>query len=157
MAKEIILYNLRDDVKEEDYVKWCASYKGPLLLSLPGAKTFTLAKMMGGMTGDGQKGTPPSPAGSPYKYVGIMDIRALKSGARPMRQRRLKRSFSPSGSQHGWLIFMSLAVSRCIMEKRNKTEYRKREQGEVQIVRAMREPSAMESTIIRGSLQSPIV
>jgi len=29
MAKEIILYNLRDDVKEEDYVKWCKEYKGP--------------------------------------------------------------------------------------------------------------------------------
>ena len=40
MAKEIILYNLRDDVTEEDYVKWCESYKGPLLLGLSGSKSW---------------------------------------------------------------------------------------------------------------------
>ena len=34
MAKQIILYNLKDNVTEEDYVKWCESYKGPFLLGL---------------------------------------------------------------------------------------------------------------------------
>ena len=52
MAKEIILYNLRDDVKEEDYVKWCEDYKGPLLIGLPGSKSFTLLKMMGEVQGE---------------------------------------------------------------------------------------------------------
>ena len=63
MAKEIILYNLRDDVKEEDYIKWCESFKGPLLLDLSASRSFTLVRMMGGMTGNGQEGTPPSSAG----------------------------------------------------------------------------------------------
>ncbi len=35
MAKEIILYNLRDNLNEEDYVKWCENYKGPLPIGLP--------------------------------------------------------------------------------------------------------------------------
>jgi len=30
MPKEIILYNLKDEVTEADYVKWCETYKGPL-------------------------------------------------------------------------------------------------------------------------------
>ena len=95
MAKEIILYNLRDNVTEEDYVKWCASYKGPLLLSLPGAKTFTLVKMMGGMTGNGQKGTPPGPTGSPYKYVGIMDMTSLEEWGKAHETKAFKEEFFP--------------------------------------------------------------
>ena len=49
MSKEIILYNLKDGVADEDYKKWCEEYKGPVLLSLNSAKTFTLVKMMGGI------------------------------------------------------------------------------------------------------------
>ena len=52
MGKEIILYNLRDDVKEQDYVKWCEDYKAPLLIGLPGSKSFTLLKVMRGSTGE---------------------------------------------------------------------------------------------------------
>ena len=70
MAKEIILYNLRDDVTEEDYVKWCESYKGPVLISLTGAKSFTLVKMMGGITGNGKEGTPPGPTRSSPQDAG---------------------------------------------------------------------------------------
>ena len=74
MPKEIILYNLRDNVKEEDYVKWCEDYKGPLLVGLPGSKSFALVKMMGGIQGNGQKVSPPSPAKSPFNYIGILDV-----------------------------------------------------------------------------------
>ena len=78
MAKEIILYNLRDDVKEEDYAKWCEDYKGPLLIGLPGSKSFTLLKMMGGVQGNGQRGSPPSPTKSPFNYIGIPDATNLE-------------------------------------------------------------------------------
>jgi hypothetical protein len=74
MSKEIILYNLRDDVKEEDYVRWCEDYKGPLLIGLPGSKSFTVLKMMGGVQGNVQKGNPPSPTKSPFNYIGILDV-----------------------------------------------------------------------------------
>jgi hypothetical protein len=30
MPKQMILYNLREDVKDEDYIKWCHEFKGPL-------------------------------------------------------------------------------------------------------------------------------
>ena len=43
MAKQIIMYNLKDSVTEEDYVKWCESYKGPLLLGFRGAKSYNIS------------------------------------------------------------------------------------------------------------------
>jgi hypothetical protein len=95
MAKEIILYNLRADVTEEDYEKWCESYKGPLLLSLPGGKSFTLCKMMGGVTGNGQEGTPPAPAASPYTYIGIMDVTNLDEWGKAHETKEFKEDFFP--------------------------------------------------------------
>ena len=77
MAKEIILYNLKDGIKDEDYKKWCEEYKGPILLSLSATKSFTLVKMMGGIKGNGQEGIPPQETPSPYKYIGIMDLSSL--------------------------------------------------------------------------------
>ena len=78
IAKEIILYNLRGDVKEEAYVKRCKDYKGPLLTGLPGSKSFTLLKTMGGVQGNGQRGSPPSPMKSPFNYIGIPDATNLE-------------------------------------------------------------------------------
>ena len=95
MPKEIILYNLRDDVKEEDYVKWCAEYKGPLLLGLPGSKSFTLLKMMGGVHGDGQKGNPPSPTESPFNFIGILDATSLEDWGKARETTAFKEEFFP--------------------------------------------------------------
>ncbi len=95
MAKEIILYNLRADVTEEDYEKWCASYKGPLLLSLPGAKSFTLVRMMGGITGNGKEGTPPGPTSTPYKYIGIMDVTSMDEWGKAHETKKFKEEFFP--------------------------------------------------------------
>lgn len=95
MAKEIILYNLRDGVKEEDYVKWCEDYKGPLLIGLPGSKSFTLLKMMGGVQGDGQKGTPPNPIKSPFNYVGILDSASQEELEKAKDTKSFKEDFFP--------------------------------------------------------------
>ena len=95
MAKEIILYNLRNDVKEEDYVKWCETYKGPLLLGLNGAKSFTLLSMKGGMAGDGKKGTPPGPTTPPFKYIGIMDVTSLEDWNKAHETKDFKEDFFP--------------------------------------------------------------
>jgi|SaaInl7_200m_RNA_FD_contig_21_132908_length_879_multi_7_in_0_out_0_2 hypothetical protein len=78
MPKQLILYNLRDDVKEEDYIKWCKEYKGPLLLGLNSGKSFLLLSMLGGVTGNGQKGVPPEETKSPYRFIGIMDVTSLE-------------------------------------------------------------------------------
>ena len=95
MAKEIILYNLRDDVSEEDYVKWCETYKGPLLLGLQGSKAFTLVKMMGGMTGNGQDGTPPGPTSPPYKFIGILDVSTQEDWDKARETKAFKEEFFP--------------------------------------------------------------
>jgi hypothetical protein len=95
MAKEIIFYNLKDGVKDEDYKKWCEDYKGPVLLSLSSAKSFTLVKMMGGIKGNGQEGILPEETLSPYKYVGIMDISGLENWKNDTETKAFKEEFFP--------------------------------------------------------------
>jgi hypothetical protein len=67
MAKEIILYNLRDDVTDEQYKEYVVKEKGPLLDSLSSAKKFELVKITGTATGE-----------IPYKYVGILHLSSLE-------------------------------------------------------------------------------
>ena len=62
MAKEIILYNLKDTITDEEYKEYCDNEKGPFLNSLPSCKKFTLVKIVGSKKGE-----------IPYKYVGIVD------------------------------------------------------------------------------------
>ena len=66
MAKEIILYNLADNVTDEQYKDFVTSEKGPLLESLSSAKKFELVKIMGAAAGD-----------IPYKYIGILHLNSL--------------------------------------------------------------------------------
>jgi hypothetical protein len=95
MAKEIILYNLKDNVTEEDYINWCKSYKGPLLLGLNGSKSFTLLKMLGGITGNGKEGKSPQPSSSPYKYIGILDVTSQEDWDKARDSKRFKEDFFP--------------------------------------------------------------
>lgn len=62
MAKEIILYNLKDSVTDEEYKQYCKEKKGPFLNGLPSCKKFTLVKITASKKGE-----------IPYKYVGIVD------------------------------------------------------------------------------------
>ena len=94
MPKEIILYNLRDEVKEKDYVKWCEDYKGPLLIGLPGSRSFTLLKMLGGVQGDGQQGNPPSPTKPPFNYIGILDATSLEAWGKSRESEAFKEFLS---------------------------------------------------------------
>jgi hypothetical protein len=67
MAKEIILYNLKNTVSDEEYKKYCTEKKGPFFDSLPSCKSFTLIKIAGSKEGE-----------VPYKYVGIVDATSLE-------------------------------------------------------------------------------
>jgi hypothetical protein len=67
MAKEIILYNLADNVIDEEYQTFVTNEKGPLLESLPSVKKFELVRITGTATGE-----------IPYKYVGIMHLNNLE-------------------------------------------------------------------------------
>lgn len=67
MAKEIILYNLADNVTDEEYRDFVINEKGPLLDSLPSVKKFELVKITGSAAGE-----------IPYKYIGIMHLTSLE-------------------------------------------------------------------------------
>lgn len=95
MAKQIILYNLKDDVTDEEYQDWCRSYKGPLLLGLNSVKGFTLVSMLGGVKGDGKEGNPPQEAPSPYKYIGILDCTDLEALKTDSESKAFKEEFFP--------------------------------------------------------------
>jgi hypothetical protein len=95
MAKEIILYNLRDDVTDEDYKKWCDDYKGPTMLSLSSVKSFTLVKMLGGVKGNGKESIPPEETKSPYKYIGIVDSTSLEAWNTDRNSKTFKEEFFP--------------------------------------------------------------
>ena len=63
MPKEIILYNLADNVTDEQYKDFVTKQKGPIIDSLPSVKKFQLIRIKGAATGE-----------VPYNYVGIVDV-----------------------------------------------------------------------------------
>ena len=71
MAKEIILYNLKDSVTDEEYLQYCEEQKGPLIKSLPSCKDFTLVRITGSQKGE-----------IPYAYVGIVDVTSIEEWKR---------------------------------------------------------------------------
>jgi len=66
VAKEIILYNLADNVTDEEYKDYVTKEKGPLFESLPSVQKFELVKIAGAVTGE-----------IPYKYVAIVHVESL--------------------------------------------------------------------------------
>jgi hypothetical protein len=63
MAKQIILYNLAENVTDEQYEEYVTKEKGPLLDSLSSVKKFELVRIAGE---------------SPYRYVGIMHLTSME-------------------------------------------------------------------------------
>ena len=66
MAKEIILYNLADNVSDEEYKDYVVREKGPLLESLSSVQKFEMVKVTGAATGE-----------IPFKYIGILHVSSL--------------------------------------------------------------------------------
>ena len=66
IAKEIILYNLAENVTDEEYKDYVINEKGPLLESLPSVTKYELVKITGAVTGE-----------IPYNYVGIVHVNSL--------------------------------------------------------------------------------
>ena len=95
MPKTIILYNLKEGVSDEDYKKWCETYKGPLLLSLNASKSFTLVSMLGGIKGDGRKNEPPRETASPFNYIGILDVADLAEAKKDTETKTFREDFFP--------------------------------------------------------------
>ncbi len=95
MAKNIILYNLKETVTDADYAKWLEDYKGPLMLSLDSSRSFALVRMLGGIKGDGRKPGPPEETPSPYKYIGILDATSLEGMKKDSQTKKFREEFFP--------------------------------------------------------------
>jgi len=88
MAKRIILYNLADNVTDEEFKDYVVSEKGPLIDALPSVKKYELVKITGSMSGE-----------IPYRYCGIVHVTSVeefnqKAAGTPEYQGFLKK-FGP--------------------------------------------------------------
>lgn len=66
MAKEIILYNLKPDVTDEQFKAYVDNEKGPFIDGLPSVDKYELVRLDSSPTG-----------GVPFKYVGIVTLNSL--------------------------------------------------------------------------------
>ena len=96
MAKQFILYNLKDDVSEEDFEKWVNEFKGPLISGLSAVKNYTLTKVGGAIKAEGG---PPGPADSPYKLVGVVDLTSFEDYTKDQETPVYKEEFMPQFMQ----------------------------------------------------------
>jgi hypothetical protein len=66
MAKEIILYNLKPSVTDEEFKAYVDTEKGPFIDSLPSVEKYELVRIDSSPTGT-----------IPFKYVGIVTLNSL--------------------------------------------------------------------------------
>jgi len=92
MPKLLIMYNLKDELKEEDFVKWVHEYKGPFVTGLSAVKSYTLTKVQGAVMSEGG---PPGPVEPPYNIVGIVDVTSFEDYAKNQETQTYKEDFSP--------------------------------------------------------------
>lgn len=92
MPKMIIMYNLNDDLKEEDFVKWVHEYKGPFISDLPSVKSYILSKTEIALE---STGGPLEPAEIPYNIVGIVDVTSIEAYAKDQETPAYKDDFTP--------------------------------------------------------------
>jgi hypothetical protein len=92
MAKQLVLYNLKDNVREEDFVKWVRDYKGPLIAGLSSVNRYTLTWVKGAVKADGG---PPGAVESPYRLAGIVDVTSLEAYAKDQESPIYKDEFMP--------------------------------------------------------------
>jgi hypothetical protein len=96
MAKQITFYNLREDVKEEDFVKWVHEFKGPFISGLSSVRNYTVSKTKIALKSE--EGSP-EPVNPPYRIVGIVDVTRLKDYERDQQIKVYKEDFMPQFSK----------------------------------------------------------
>ena len=92
MPKFLIMYNLKDDLKEEDFMKWVHEFKGPFISGLSAVKSYTLTKVQGAIKSEGG---PPGPADPPHNIVGIVDVTSFEDYAKDQETPAYKDDFTP--------------------------------------------------------------
>ncbi|MBW1799121.1 MAG: hypothetical protein JRJ85_00185 [Deltaproteobacteria bacterium] len=92
MPKIFIMYNLKDELKEEDFVKWVHEFKGPFISGLSAVKSYTLTRVQDAVKSEGG---PRGPAEPPYRLIGIVDVTSFEDYAKDQETRPFKEDFSP--------------------------------------------------------------
>ncbi len=96
MGKEISIYNLADDVTDEQYLEYVKKVKGPFLESLPSVTKFELVRIKGAVVG----------GESPYTYVGILHSNNLdefyKKGTTTRKFQDFLKEVMPMIKQEGY-------------------------------------------------------
>lgn len=92
MAKRIILYNLKENVTDEQFKEYVATNKGPLISNLPAVKKYELVKI-----------SQSSAEKIPYKYVGIVHMTSLaefdEKAAKTKEYQDFNKEFGPMVSE----------------------------------------------------------
>ena len=96
MPKLFILYNLKNDVSQEDFEKWVNEFKGPFISGLPAVKRYTLTKVVGAVQA---AGGPPGPVESPYQYAAVVDVTSLEDYGKIAESPAYKEEFMPHFAQ----------------------------------------------------------
>jgi len=94
MAEEIVIYNLADNVSDEQYLDYVTKEKGPLMESFSAVTKYELFKVTSDATGE-----------APYKYIGIMHIKDMeefgtKNAPSPEFQEFLKKWMPMTNGVH---------------------------------------------------------
>ena len=92
MPKLLIMYNLKDDLKEEDFFKWVHEFKGPFIAGLSAVKSYTLTRAISALE---STGGPPAPSKIPYNIVGIVDVTSFEAYAKDQETPAYKDEFTP--------------------------------------------------------------
>lgn len=92
MAKQFVLYNLKDGLKEEDFLKFVNEYKGPFISGLSAVKRYTITSVKMALKA---QGGPPAPVDSPYKLAAIVDLTSLADYGKDAASEAYQKEFLP--------------------------------------------------------------
>ena len=92
MAKQFILYNLKDEKTEEDFLKFVNDFKGPFISGLPAVKRYTITSVKMAMQA---KGGPPGPVETPYQLAAVVDLTSLADYGKDAQSEAYKKEFMP--------------------------------------------------------------
>ena len=106
MAKQFVLYNLKDGVSEEDFMKFVNEFKGPFTVGLSAVKRYTITRVKGALEA---KGGPPGPVETPYQIVAVLDLTSVEDYGKDAESKAYKEEFLPRFAEYAneFLILMA--------------------------------------------------
>ncbi len=97
MPKQFVLYNLKDGVSEEDFMKFVNEFKGPFTTRLSAVKRDTVTRVKGALKA---KGGPPGPVETPYQIAAVLDLTSLEAYGKDAESKAYKEEFLPRFAEY---------------------------------------------------------